>query len=96
VQRDEHAIERLLFQTEQLALGRIERISIHAGPAQSREHGVAGQQRDLALAGLAAEQHRHLAEAAHALAVERCAHARSPTIRTSRSSMTLNLSQTMR
>src|SRR5262249_8665294 len=60
---------------------RVEGVRVDALRAQRLEHAVAAHQRDLALGGLAAQQHRDLAEAGRA-------HALSPTIFTSVTSCT--------
>ena len=92
VQRDEHAREAVARQLEQVALGRIERMRVDAALAQRVQHGVAGQQRDLALGRRAAEQHGDLAEIVRrfraALAVARCVMALRRASRTSGSSTT--------
>src|SRR5690348_11697495 len=102
MQGNEHALVALTLQIEQFALRRIECMCIDSCTSQAREYGVARKQRDFALGRFATEQHRHLAQAAHTRDIEPGArrfcevgdHARSPMMRTSRSSMTPNLSHT--
>src|SRR5262249_53231775 len=73
VQRDEAAREAFALQVEEVALLRVERVRVHALRAQRLEDAVAAHQRDLALGGRTAHQHRNLAEV----------HAASPTMRPS-------------
>ena len=83
VQRDEDAREAVALQVEDVALGRIERMRVHALLAQRRQDAIAGHQRHLALRGRTAQQHRDFAEFGRSL--RSC---RSPTMRTSCSSST--------
>src|SRR5207248_5505376 len=78
VQRDEHAIEAVLLQLEQIAYGRIEWIRVDAFLAQRAEHGIAGQERNFALRRRTAHQHGDFSEVVHG----------SPMIRTSGSRST--------
>ena len=78
VQRDPGAVESRARQVLDRALPRIEGLRIDAAAQERREHGVAAQERNLALARVAAEQHRHLAELARS--------PRAPAARVSRSS----------
>src|SRR5690606_42031287 len=73
MERDEAAREALAAQLEEVAHRGVERMGVHALRAQRLQHAVAAHERDFALGGAAAEEHRHLAEA----------HGASPTIRTS-------------
>src|SRR6185295_586260 len=73
VQRDEHALEALLFQGGEVALLWIERVGVDAFRTQRLEHHAAAFEGDLALGRLAAQQHGNLAEL----------HSASPTMRTS-------------
>jgi hypothetical protein len=67
----------------------IERVRIHAAARQGGEHRITAQQGDFALAGITAEQYRHLAEirggaGAPLLCIQsEEAHAGTPTMRTS-------------
>src|SRR6185437_11181819 len=90
VQRDPHALEALRQELRERLVARVEGMGIDAAPLECVQHRLAGQQRDLALAGVAAEQHRHAAEvarcgdAAQQLRVVAEAHqAGTPTMRTS-------------
>jgi hypothetical protein len=69
VQRDEAAPEALALQFDQVALGGIEGVRVHALGLQRLQHAAAGHQRDLALGRLAAHEDGDLAES---LRVERC------------------------
>ena len=67
------------LQREDVLLRGIERVRVDAATAQRCEHGVAGEERDLALGGRSAHQHATFPNSLHAA---------SPTIRTSGSSST--------
>jgi hypothetical protein len=73
VQRDEHPLEALLHQLEQILLLRVERMGVDALLAQRGEHHAAALEGNLPLGRFAAQQDRNLAEL----------HASSPTMRTS-------------
>src|SRR5690606_28333682 len=62
VQGDEHALKTFFLQRVQVALGRIERMRIHACRLQRGEHRLARHQGHLALGGRTTEQHRNLSE----------------------------------
>ena len=62
MQRDEYAIELARDQLRERLVLRIERMRVDAALQQRRQAGVAGLQRDLALARGAAEQHGNAAE----------------------------------
>ena len=64
MQRDEHAIELAGDEFGERLVARIERVRIDAALLQRLQAGVAGDQRDLALARGAAEQHGDAAELA--------------------------------
>src|SRR6185436_13602449 len=79
MERDEDALEAFALQVEELALGRVEWLRVHALRAQRLEHRTPGDERDLALGGRSAHEHRDAAEVVRH-------YARSPTMRTSRTS----------
>jgi hypothetical protein len=62
VQRDEDAVEFFGGQVGQRAFGRVERMGVDALGLQGLQHAGAGQDRDLALGGTAAEQDADLAQ----------------------------------
>ena len=89
VQRDPGAIEAAAHEFLDRSLARVEALGIHAAALERGKHGVAGEQRDLPLARVAAEQHGDLAEVGVRRGASRAgqrlepAHAASPTMRTS-------------
>ncbi len=97
VQRDEHAVEIARDELVQRLVARIEGMRIDAALEQRLQAGVAREQRDLALARGAAEQHRDAAEFARLgdvpddLGIVAQAHqSGSPTVRNSGVSCTPN------
>ena len=62
MQRDPDALEALLEQLRQRAVARIKGVRVDGAAAQRLEHGVAAEERDLALARVAAEEHRDAPE----------------------------------
>ena len=64
MQRDPHAREALRGQLVQRPIARVEGLRVHAAAPQALQHRVAGEERDLALAGIAPVEHRHASELA--------------------------------
>jgi hypothetical protein len=62
VQRDPHTLDTQLRQLAQRPLARIERLCVHTAALQRRQHRRAADQRDVALAGVTAEQYRDAPE----------------------------------
>src|SRR5690348_3163365 len=62
VQRDERALEALGLELVEGALGRIERVRVHALALQRSQDRVAGEERDLSLRARSAHQHGDFAE----------------------------------
>jgi hypothetical protein len=62
VQRDPDTLEARGEQVGERQGARIERMGVDAAGFERFQHGIAGEQRDLAFARVAAEQHRHAAK----------------------------------
>jgi len=62
MQRDPRPIEFAVDEALHGHRARIEGVCVDAAPLQRGEHGIAAQQGDLALGGVAAQQHGDLAE----------------------------------